>query len=350
MKKLGIDLGSASCGWAIREDDEIVKKGVVTFSTGMMKGKGGYSSPTKDRREARSKRRLIQARKYRKWELLEILIKNNLVPLKTEALELWSKYQKGIQRKFPETEAFLQWLACDFSYENEGEYKNPYEIRVKGLDEKLTKHEFGRALYHIVQRRGYKDIGEKDEETKTQIERRGESGFDKAMEEHKFVSKALKIGFLGEKKRARNEYPYRDEYQDEFEELCKKQGFDSSKKKKGEYNNEFVQKLWKAIIWQRPLRSQKDKVGKCTLEPNSPRIPVSHPLFEIFRTLQYINTIKTVDENGEKMQIPKEYRDSLLIVKFTRRDSNFKFSIIKTFLDEKFQQKMEYNYLNNLTG
>jgi len=353
-KKLGIDLGSASCGWAIREGDEIIKKGVVTFSTGMMKGKGGYSSPTKDRREARSKRRLIQARKYRKWELLEILIKNNLVPLKIEALELWSKYQKGVQRKFPETEEFLQWLACDFSYDNGDKYNNPYEIRVKGLDEQLTKHEFGRALYHIVQRRGYKDIGETDKETDTQIKRRdgeeGEDGFKAAMQKHKFISKALQKEFLEKGKRARNEYPFRDEYQDEFEALCNTQGFDSSKKKKGEYNNKFIQSLWKAIIWQRPLRGQKDKVGKCTLEPNSPRIPVSHPLFEIFRTLQYINTIKTVDENGAKKQIPKEYRDSLLIDEFTKRDSNFKFSIIKTYLDKKFQQKMEYNYLNKRTG
>jgi len=349
MKKLGIDLGSASCGWAIRDDNEIINKGVITFSTGMTKGQGGYSSPTQDRREARSKRRLIQARKYRKWELLEILIQNDLVPLKIKALELWSKYQKGIQRKFPETEEFLQWLACDFSYDNGDSYKNPYEIRVKGLDGKLTKHEFGRALYHIVQRRGYKDIGDNNDETKIQKERRDE-GFGAAIHEHKFISKALQIEFLDKGKRARNEYPFRDEYEEEFEALCKKQEYDVSKNKKGEYNNDFVKKLRKTIIWQRPLRSQKDKVGKCTLEPNSPRIPVSHPLFEIFRTLQYINTIKTVNENGEKTQIPKEYRDSLLIDEFTRRDSNFKFSIIKTYLDKKFQQKMEYNYLNKRTG
>ena len=51
--------------------------GVITFKSGMTKGTGGgYSSPTKDRREARSKRKLLQVRKYRKWELLEILLNN----------------------------------------------------------------------------------------------------------------------------------------------------------------------------------------------------------------------------------------------------------------------------------
>jgi len=349
MKKLGIDLGSASCGWAIREDNDIVKKGVITFSTGMTKGTGGYSSPTKDRREARSKRRLIQARKYRKWELLKILVSKDFVPLKEGELKIWSKYQKGVQRKFPETVAFLAWLACDFTYLGGEKYKNPYEIRVKGIEGKLTKHEFGRALYHIVQRRGYKDIGEKDKETEKQLERRKEKGFKSSLQKYGIISKALKIDFLDKGKRARNEYPLREEYQDEFELLCKVQDYDITKKKQGEYNNEFVKSLWKAIIWQRPLRSQKGKVGKCTLEPNSPRIPMSHPLFELFRTLQYINTIKTVDENDKKTQIPKEYRESLLKDEFFKRDKNFKFSIIKTYLDKKFQKKMKFNYLNKRT-
>lgn len=66
MTKLGIDLGSSSLGWTLRDGNEFKKKGVITFNSGMVKGQGGYTSPTRDRREARSKRRLIQARKYRK--------------------------------------------------------------------------------------------------------------------------------------------------------------------------------------------------------------------------------------------------------------------------------------------
>ena len=93
MKRLGLDLGSSSIGWALREDNKIEKRGVITFQSGMKKGQtGGYTSPTKDRREARSKRRLIQARKYRKWELLEFLL-NEFVPLDKHELETWSKYK-----------------------------------------------------------------------------------------------------------------------------------------------------------------------------------------------------------------------------------------------------------------
>ncbi len=209
MKKLGLDLGSSSIGWALREDDKIGKKGILTFQSGMVKGQGGYSSPTKDRREARSKRRLIQARKYRKWELLEILL-NEFAPLEKKELETWSKYKKGLVQKFPENENFLKWLACDFKYEGGRKYKNPYELRVRALDSKLSRHEFGRVLYHLVQRRGYKDIGEADTETEKQIQRRGESGFQKALDENRTIAEALTKEFLDNGERARNQYPYRD--------------------------------------------------------------------------------------------------------------------------------------------
>src|SRR5690554_4735523 len=149
MRKLGIDMGSSSLGWALRDDDNTFTHGVVTFKSGMIKGTGGgYSSPTKDRREARSKRKLIQARKYRKWELLEILL-DGYVPLEKTELENWSKYKKGKVPKFPENPNFLKWLKCDFSYVGVATaYNNPYELRVNALDEnrRLHKHELGRAL------------------------------------------------------------------------------------------------------------------------------------------------------------------------------------------------------------
>ena len=38
MKRLGLDLGSSSIGWALREDNKIEKRGVITFQSGMKKG------------------------------------------------------------------------------------------------------------------------------------------------------------------------------------------------------------------------------------------------------------------------------------------------------------------------
>lgn len=348
-------MGSSSIGWTLREDDKFERKGVVTFDTGMKKGQsGGYTSPTKNRREARSKRRLIQARKYRKWELLKILL-NAFVPLDKTELENWSKYKKGQPQKFPENQNFLKWLKCDFSYINiETKYNNPYELRVKSISEnpedKLHKHEFGRALYHLVQRRGYKDIGETDTETEKQIQRRGESGFQKALEENRTIAEALQKEFLDKGLRARNQYPYRDEYEKEFILICKTQGYNITKNDKGEYNDELVQKLWKAIIWQRPLRSQRGNIGKCTLEPTKPRCPVSHPVFEISRAWQFINTIKYYDDKGDKIGLGRPQRIALFEF-FLKKEKNFKFEDIKKELSKQLGSKTKYNYpIDKKTG
>ncbi|MFV0590580.1 MAG: type II CRISPR RNA-guided endonuclease Cas9 [Draconibacterium sp.] len=355
-KKLGIDLGSSSLGWFLREGDKTLKKGVIIFNSGMAKDKsGGYTSPTRDRRLARSRRRLIQSRKYRKWKLLDILIEHDCVPLEKTELENWSKYKKGKIRKFPENTLFQKWLACDFSYlENGRKYKNPYELRIKSIDSKLlSKHELGRALYHLIQRRGYKDIGEKDKETKTQIERREVGGFEAALQANRTIAEALSENFLKKNKRARNEYPYRAEYEKELIEILKVQEYNVGINENKEYVDEFVREVRKAIIWQRPLRSQKGNIGKCTFEPTKPRCPASHPIFEIFRAWQYINTIKTVNINEDKYleteNIPIEFKRKLFADVFLKQDKNFKFDKIQTYLDKLFSEKKHYNYYNKST-
>lgn len=350
MTKLGIDLGSSSLGWTLREENEFKKKGVITFDSGMDKGQGGYTSPTRDRREARSKRRLIQARKYRKWELLKVLIVK-YAPLSIEELEKWSKYKKGQTRKFPENVNFKKWLACDFTYQKGGtKYKSPYELRVKALDSKLNEHEIGRILYHLVQRRGYKDIGETDKETQNQIDRRDESGLKKALENNRTLGEALKKEFLDKNKRARNEYPFRNEYEMELIEILKAQNFDTSKAENGTFNDEFVNEVRNSIIWQRPLRSQKGKIGKCTFEPNSLRTPLSHPIFEIYRAWSFINTIKVFDENSNKKSLDQEARNILFHSLFLKKD-RFKFENVKNLLDKLHGKKQQYNYpIDERTG
>lgn len=345
MSKLGIDLGSSSEGWYLFELFGRKKSGVITFDSGMKKGqKGNYESPTKDRQQNRAKRNLIQSRKYRKWELLTILIQYDLVPLSKEEFENWSKYQKGQPRLFPESENFQKWLACDFSYQGGIKYKNPYELRVKGLEEQLSKHEFGRVLYHLVQRRGYKDIGEKDEETNKQIKRRSEEGFDQALRDHRFISKALKMEFLDKGLRARNQYPYRKEYEDELISICERQGYNVSQENH-KYVDKFIASIRKAIIWQQPLKTQKGNIGKCTFEPKKLRCPISHPLFEVFRAWQYINTIKYYDESNDLVSLNQDER-AFLFDFFLTKDKNFKFEEIKKKLDQKLGFCAKYNYLS----
>lgn len=345
MKKLGLDLGSSSLGWFLREQEEIIDFGSIIFNSGMVKGTSGYSSPTKDRREARLKRNPIKARKYRKTLMLNELKRHSMVPLDEKEIKNWSEYKKGRSKNFPDNLDFKKWLACNFSFNNGSNYKNPYELRVKALDEKLTPMELGRALYHLVQRRGFKDIGETNKETKKQIERRKESGFQEALASHRTIAEALQKEYLEKNIRARDNYPYRDEYEEELLNILGKQGFSLKKNTKKEFEDEFVRGVHKAIIWQQPLKTQKGTIGKCTLEPKKRRCAISHPLFEISRAWQFINTIKVKKVEDDEFEfLPQTYRNKLYETVFLKKDKNFKFEDVRKTVDRFYGKKKIYNY------
>ena len=345
MKKLGLDLGSSSLGWFLREQEEIIDFGSIIFNSGMVKGTSGYSSPTKDRREARLKRNPIKARKYRKNLMLNELKRQSMVPLDEKEIKNWSEYKKGRSKNFPDNLDFKKWLACNFSFNNGSNYKNPYELRVKALDEKLTPMELGRALYHLVQRRGFKDIGETNKETKKQIERRKESGFQEALASHRTIAEALQKEYLEKNIRARDNYPYRDEYEEELLNILGKQGFSLKQNTKKEFEDEFVRGVHKAIIWQQPLKTQKGTIGKCTLEPKKRRCAISHPLFEISRAWQFINTIKVKKGEDDEFEfLPQTYRNKLYETVFLKNDKNFKFEDVRKTVDRFYGKKKIYNY------
>src|SRR5690606_3621520 len=178
---------------------------------------------------------------------------------------------------------------------------------------------------------------------------RGTGGFQKALKENRTIAEALQKEFLDKGLRARNQYPYREEYKDELEEILKAQGYNITEKD-GKYEDEWVQQIWKAIIWQRPLKSQKGNIGKCTLEPTKPRSPVSHPIFEIFRAWSFINTIKYYNDKNEKVSLGQTERE-LLFEFFLKKDKNFKFEDIKKELNKSLDKNTKYNYpIDKKTG
>src|SRR5216684_2292587 len=126
-KILGLDLGTHSIGWAIRDitepGNQIVDKGVLTFEKGVGEGKSGEFPLVQKRTESRHKRRNYQAEKYRKWSLLQTLIENNMCPLTLAELDEWRKYTKGTPRKYPQSEAFICWLRYDFDGDGKPDFE-----------------------------------------------------------------------------------------------------------------------------------------------------------------------------------------------------------------------------------
>ncbi|MGH2645651.1 MAG: hypothetical protein ACRDE2_17000, partial [Chitinophagaceae bacterium] len=193
-KILGLDLGTNSIGWAIRDtsevDNQFIDKGVLTFEKGVGEGKSGEFPLVQKRTESRSKRRNYQAEKYRKWELLEALIHHQMVPLSLDELNDWRKYTKGSARKYPQSERFIEWLRFDFDgdakpdFERLGysQHENHFLFRMLAIsDEQKDKVIFqnnpqilGRVLYHLVQRRGFR--GRDEQEAKTIMQGSKDSG------------------------------------------------------------------------------------------------------------------------------------------------------------------------------
>lgn len=147
MKTLGLDIGTNSIGWGIVDEkaQKIKKCGVYIFPEGVKIEKGNESSKAAERTGYRSARRLKFRRKLRKYETLKVLINNEMCPLSIEELEKWHK-----EKIYPTSKDFINWYRTD-------EINNwePYFLRKKSVEQKCTKYEIGRALYHITQRRGF---------------------------------------------------------------------------------------------------------------------------------------------------------------------------------------------------
>lgn len=349
-KVLGIDLGTNSIGLTLREENNFSWYGVYTFKKGVGEGKSGEFSFAAERTKHRSSRRLYNSRRYRKWETLKVLIENDFCPLGIESLNKWKNYSKGIGRVFPvNDEAFQQWIKLDFNGDGVPDFLSPYQLRRLLITEKLdlsfqdNRYKIGRALYHIAQRRGFKSSRKQGANEKTAVYKGsnetktiGRNEYENLIIEHGSLGAAF--AYLEENgNRIRNRYTLRSDYLAEVQKILGFQIIGSE---------DFKEKVEKAIFFQRPLRSQKGLIGKCTLEPNKARCPVSHPKFEEYRAWSFINNIKYRAEADDKFEpIPLELKEKLYHGKFFFKSKReFDFVEIRKFIQANGGKNWELNY------
>ena len=371
-KILGLDLGTNSIGWAIVDKDgnefTLVDKGVRIFSEGVKSEKGIESSRAAERTGYRSARKIKYRRKLRKYETLKVLSINGMCPLSIEEVEDWKK--SGF-KNYPLNPEFLKWLRT-----SEDENINPYIFRDRASKQKVSLYEFGRALYHIAQRRGFlsnrldqsaegileehcpkiesivedlnsydeilenlreyffetgildaseksgyaKDLDEGDKKLVSlyksiqAIVKKNDTDFEngkaeiierlnkkdvlgkvkgkikdisQAMVEGNFKTLGQYFFSLYNKEKIRNQYTSREEhYLEEFIVICKEQGISSINENEKLPEKKFdglAKDLYRAIFFQRPLKSQKGLIGKCSFETSKSRCAISHPDFEEYR-------------------------------------------------------------------
>ncbi len=238
---LGLDLGPNSIGWACIDtnNEKILGLGNRIFQEGVSNyNQGKEASKNESRRLARQSRRQYARKAQRKDKLKNIL----------RLLGMFPEKQEGEQDFF------------------EPDRENPsntiYRLRKKGLDEKLTKLEFGRVLYHLNQRRGFKSSlksGQAKDDNKI-IESTNE--LEKKMAE----TNSRTLGeYLAHKnpieERLRGRYTLRAMYVQEFDML-----WENQKRYYPELTDAIKKNLKEETIFhQRPLKSVSHLIGKCSL-------------------------------------------------------------------------------------
>lgn len=164
---------------------------------------------------------------------------------------------------------------------------------------------------------------------------------------------------LYNKSKIRNQYTSREEhYLKEFDVICRAQGIgeiiaDELLPEK-KYNG-LAKDLYRAIFFQRPLKSQKGLIGKCSFEKSKTRCAISHPDFEEYRMWTYLNTIKIGTQSEKTLRFLSQEEKQSLIPKFLRKKDNFNFDdLAKELIPKgatsgfyKSSKSNEFHYLFN---
>ena len=305
--RLALDVGSNSLGWAVirlKFDEEtqkyfpmaIVRAGSRVFPDGRHP-KTGVSNAV-ERRMARGQRRRRDRYLRRRSSMLRQLVRYGFFP---DSIE--------------ERKALVKL--------------DPYEIRARGLDEELKPEEFGRALFHINQRRGFKSNRKTDaKDNEHGIMKQAITDFKEQLQDEgvrtvgEMLYKRLQNGLPARARlrtqvipqangRNRNVKSYdlyidRGMMEEEFEQL-----WESQKRFNPEfYNDEKKEKLWFTVFHQRPLRPICP--GRCTFFPDEERAAVALPIAQKFKLLQEVNHLRYVGEKGQAIPLTLEQRNLVL--------------------------------------
>ena len=381
---LGLDIGTNSIGWAVvdcqvsEKDGRLLPTGLRNFNSRIfqeMIEKKTEEPKNKQRREARGRRRGLARHRGARRALHKRLVEEDLLPANIDP-EAPEESLNAIDRQFAERKAGKPW-SQDWSDE-EKHWMSPYAMRAVGLTEPLERHEFGRVLLQMQQKRGYFSnrgakyvslmensrvqalgISEKEVENKEiesgEVKQESDAGNGKNKEDKSEADEARQVlggikklkremekmqcktigEFIWKKSRTEGRpakritnyyveteikkgrrqgevdqdklYGNRSLYKDEFDLLWEQQ-----KERITGLTEELKKDIYKFIYYQRPLRIQKNLVGKCSFLINKSR--AARALLEVqeYRMRTAINHIKVSDYGSfDKRPLSQEKRERL---------------------------------------
>ncbi|OAV67856.1 hypothetical protein Barb4_02301 [Bacteroidales bacterium Barb4] len=303
-KVLGLDLGAASVGWAMIEEEEKSHKilglgsRIIPYegTEGNDFAKGTGESRNALRTKARTARKGYDRYQLRRKYLVDTLVKNEMMP---------DEYL----RKLPKMQL--------------------WELRSKAVTTEITKQELGRLFLWLNQKRGYKssrsdaNLDKKDTEYVVEVKSRHEKIKESGFTIGQYFYSELKSNEYFRVKE--NIFP-REAYIEEFDAICKQQ--------KRHLTDKLISRIRNEIIYyQRPLKSQKGLVSVCRFEGFfkkgingkeyfvGPKVaPKSSPLFQTVKIWENINSIRLSDRNGKEIMLSLEQKKCI----FNHLDNNEK--------------------------
>ena len=311
---LGLDIGVASIGWWTMETDakgcflRHLDANVHLFEKAVDGDfdSGRDESKAKARRDARSPRRMTDRRRRRRSKILNVLIRGGLLPAgDVSTPQMIHEYIVRLDNALRSR----GWAT--------GEHRDAqtlaYRLRAEALDRELQPDELGRALYNLAQRRGFlsnRKSPARDTEEDGDV-KKGITELTAAMKDA--GARTLGEYFTSidpETERIRQRWTARSMYMEEFDAI-----WDAQKAHHPELlTDEFREKLHHAIFFQRPLKSHKHLIGKCSLFPTARRALMADRLSQRFRLLQRVNDLRVRSEDFSERGLTPGERSMVLDV------------------------------------
>ncbi|WP_442499169.1 type II CRISPR RNA-guided endonuclease Cas9 [Methylobacter sp. sgz302048] len=340
---LGLSLSADAIGWALLEERHGRPDGLVDLGCRVLGKAVKKKTPNSKNAECRNAgltRRILQRRARRKQQALDYLLKLNLLPQALKAS--------------PSPEVILNRIG------------NPYHLRAKALDHKLSAYELGRVILHLAQRgscpRGRKalpgdmiddpdtlavlaEFGEGDahaecgnEETDLKKE---VAALRRAIKETgcrtlgEYLSRPDLRGHKHNPAFGRRVRTDRQMYQDELELIWQQQQCHHAL-----LTEQAKEQVERIIFGQRPPESRVGRVGRCALEPKRKQAGIARLESQRFRYLQTINSLAYFKDGGEQGAFLSAGQKGKLIPLF-EAEADVAFSKVRAILG--FDESTEFN-------
>ncbi|MGI2034681.1 type II CRISPR RNA-guided endonuclease Cas9 [Rhizobium panacihumi] len=303
MRILGLDVGIASIGWSILDiihgggpqamQGRIVAAGTWMFDPPEEKSQTGSKLKSEIRRVIKGQRRVIKRRRQRMNEVRRILAEAGLLPDR-------GKHALAVAGT------------------------DPWALRVRGLDCRLTPLEFAIALGHVARHRGFKSNAKGEKKNTAGEDGKMKVAIAKTQEQlARYATPALllsqdegyilretpkKDGSCEVVRRFRNRDGgygrslLRDDLAAETRQLFKAQrrlGQDFA-------TEELEQTFCHAAFFQRPLQDSEVMLGLCPFERAEKRAARRAPSFELFRFLSRLNTLSLIEGPRQSRRLSSE--------------------------------------------